>query len=56
MNMMSNADVEAFVEARFGEKKAEKLGHIGTGGENNKRAPISRALTQFTLSAASGPL
>ncbi|MDI9776933.1 hypothetical protein QM325_04075 [Pseudomonas putida] len=37
MNMMSSADVEAFVEARFGEKKAEKLGHIGTGGENNKK-------------------
>jgi len=37
MNMMSNTDVEAFVEARFGDKKAEKLGHIGQGGENNKK-------------------
>lgn len=37
MNMMSNVDVEAFVETRFGKQKAEKLGHIGTGGENNKK-------------------
>jgi hypothetical protein len=37
MNMMSNTDVEAFVESRFGQKKAKTLGHISQGGENNKK-------------------
>lgn len=37
MNMMSNTDVAAFVESRFGENKAKTLGHISQGGENNKK-------------------
>lgn len=37
MNMISNTDVAAFVESHFGENKAKTLGHIGQGGENNKK-------------------
>lgn len=37
MNMISNMEVQDFVNARFGEALAAKLGNIGRGAGNNKK-------------------
>lgn len=37
MSMMSDTDVQAFVDARFGDDQARRLGRISKGGDNNKK-------------------